>query len=213
MHTKITFLICFILILFTGCETLIKPAQPEFYKEPEPPVPEIHFKSIKSMPSKEFIILDDFEDGLYWYAPGSSWDNYGTHDYSISSEISYDWQTEGRYSMKCVMDKTDSTTAVQASWVCDSPSENNWSRYKYLVLDYYNPQEYSFWLTISGQTGAEWKLKQTDIIEALPGEETLIFDLSNFTKTELSDVKRLIIASVSENRGGIIYFDNIRLYK
>ncbi|MCF0242925.1 MAG: hypothetical protein HUK25_09815, partial [Treponema sp.] len=157
---------------------------------------------------------DDFEDGNYWYAVRNSWDEWGTHNLSLTAELSNEWGTAGLTSLNCSMEAATSHTSKQACWCSDAPLITDFSPYKYLVVDCYNPESSDFNISFAIQTNKWSKWIATPTENVPNGEHTLVFCFEGiFNEEDLSNVNRIILQSLGENNGGHIYFDNIRLYK
>jgi hypothetical protein len=181
-----------------------------------------------AIPSTEMAVLDDLSDGNYWQAVGNSWDQWGSHNLSLSCELSdasfKNWPTVGTQSLDCVMDAAPASSSKQACWFCDSLAFTDWTGYKYVAMDIYNPEKFAFALSWVIQATDGWTWLQTPAVEIPTGKHTVLFDMTKFMKdnaqadnetitTALADVKRAIFQSTNENPGGHFYVGNMRLYK
>jgi hypothetical protein len=169
------------------------------------------------LPSTEMTVLDDLSDGNYWQAVGDSWDKWGTHNLSLSVELSdtvfKGWPTIGTQSLDCVMEAAPASSSKQACWFCDSLANTDWTGTKYVAMDIYNPEKFEFALSFVIQATNAWTWCQSDTVKVPSGRHMVLFDVSKFGDSNLADVKRAIFQSINENPGGHFYAGNIRLYK
>ncbi|MCQ2576611.1 MAG: hypothetical protein MJ162_07685 [Treponema sp.] len=169
---------------------------------------------IMELPATEEFLLDDFEDGNYFEGVGNSWDQWGSHNLSLTASLSKDWKTTGEYSLKCTMEPATAETSKQATWCCYSPIESDLSAFNWCAVDVYVPGPDSFNLSIAVQNGIDWAWDQSDAITVEPGTHTLVFDLNGFSDEHLTNVYCFMIQQCEiETNGTVIYFDNFRLYE
>lgn len=169
---------------------------------------------VMELPTSEMLLLDNFEDGNYWYGVGDSWDQWGSHNLSLLADLSTDWGTDGETSLKCRMEPALESTSKQATWCCNSPIETDLSAYNYCAVDVYNPEDYIFNLDISIQNGTDWGWNSSPAIQVGKGTHTLVFDLSSFPRENLANVFCFMIQHANmPTEGTTIYFDNFRMYK
>lgn len=165
------------------------------------------------LPETEMFLLDDFEDGNYWYAVRNSWDEWGSHNLSLTAELSEDWGSAGLTSLNCSMEPATKESSKQACWCCDAPLIKDFSEFKYVAFDILNPERFEFNLSFVIQANNWNKWDVTKAVKVPQGEHTVLLELdSNFPAEDLMDVNRMIIQSTGENPGGHFYIDNLRLY-
>jgi|WetSurMetagenome_2_1015567.scaffolds.fasta_scaffold175518_3 hypothetical protein len=178
-----------------------------------------------AVPAGEVILLDNFEDGNYWAAVGSSWDQWGAHNLSLEAELNEKWGTDGKTSSYWVFDMIPAKGG-QATFFCDQLIETNWTGAKYIVLDVNNPGPESFTMCFSCQTTDGWKWTQTPTVEVMPGVSTVVYDLTKDLKDGanasvpkidgIDQMKRAMfnVMTYGKNGGsGNFSVDNIRLIK
>ena len=163
------------------------------------------------MPETEMYLLEDFEDGNYWYAVSDTWDTWGIHNLSLNAELSKTWKSSGEYSLKCTMDAALPDTSKQGSW-CGTPSDQNLSGYKMIAVDIYNPETFDYELNIAFQNKLDWKWEETKSLIVPTGSHTALFDISHMNEEYMKNVFVYMIQSINEHDAGTIYFDNFRSY-
>ncbi len=171
------------------------------------------------------FILDDLGEGNYWLAVGDSWNHTGSHNLSKECNLlELGIQGYPKKALECVMETAGSGTSMQASWYTDAPIISDWTGYRYVAFDVYNPENFSYELSWAIQTEAFSKWMETPGILVPSGVHTVLFDLFtlrnegiqlSYAELEkaLSSVDRAIFQSVNENPGGKLYASNFRLYK
>jgi len=205
-------------LVFLGCGSTPK-AEKTTAEAPEEtkPVSRKYFQSTKEgvteLPSTTPFVLDDFEDGNYWYGVGDSWDQWGSHNLSIAAGVVSDWAISGTHCLKGIMEPAGPETSKQATWCCNTLIENDLSGFRWVEVTVCNPQDFAFELNIAVQDGAAYQWMQTDTLMVEPGITTCLFDISNMSDDFLSNVFCFMIQSLNENPGGYLYFDNFRLYE
>lgn len=167
------------------------------------------------LPTTPMLLLDNFEDGNYWYGVGNSWDQWGSHNLSLTADLSTDWGTDGPTSLKCTNEPATADTSKQATWCCNSPIETDLSAYNWCAVDVYNPGTDKYNLSIAVQNGDDWAWDQSPAIEIGPNScQTLLFDLSAFPDAHLANVFCFMIQQADvETENTVIYFDNFRMYE
>lgn len=167
------------------------------------------------LPTTNMLLLDNFEDGNYWYGVGNSWDQWGSHNLSLTADLSTDWGTDGATSLKCTNEPATADTSKQATWCCNSPIETDLSAYNWCAVDVYNPGTDKYNLSIAIQNGDDWQWDQSQAIEVAPNScQTLLFDLSAFPDEHLANVFCFMIQQAdAETENTVIYFDNFRMYE
>ena len=165
------------------------------------------------IPEGASFIFDGFEKGNYWIWAGFDWDQYGSVKNSTGANISRDWASEGKHSLEMTMDVMDRDSSKSGIWFYDGT--NDLSGAKYLVMDFYNPEDYTYSINVVIQATNNWNWCSLDHYDLPKGQHTFVFDLSPYAD-KLNDVRRI---SINNNSGGIllkeshIYVDNIRLIK
>lgn len=167
------------------------------------------------LPSGDVVLLDGFEEGNFWLSVGDAWDQWGSHNLSLDAETTEDWATEGTTSAKWTFDIATAETSKQASFYTNSLIETDWTEVKYLVIDVYNPNDFTMYLKGNVQDGIAWAWSSTDVVEIPAGSivHNVAFD---FTKNGISDAEQIaccIIDVCDENPGGSFYVDNIRIIR
>ena len=166
------------------------------------------------LPKTNMLLLDNFEDGNYWYGVGNSWDQWGSHNLSLTATTSTDWGTDGPTSLKCTNEPAGANTSKQATWCCNSPIETDLSAYNWCAVDVYNPGTDNYNLSIAVQNGDDWAWDQSPAILVEPGAKTVLFDLSAFPDAHLANVFCFMIQSIDiETEATLVYFDNFRLFE
>ncbi len=205
---KLNVLVVFIavMLMFSGCAS-----KPE---EAAAPVQEAAAAETPSyvelaMPSGEAVLMDNFEDGNFWYAVADSWDQWGSHNLSLTAELSKSWGTDGGTSLECVYDIATADTSKQSSFCCDQPLETDWTGAKFIVFDINNVEKQDVQLNVALQTTDAWTWSQSADLIFPPGEHLAVFAVDAFAGLEA--VKRMIINVTGENPGGTLLIDNYRV--
>ena len=165
------------------------------------------------LPKGNVEVFDGFEKGNYWIWAGFDWDQYGTVKISTGANISKDWASEGSHSLEMTMDVMDASSTKSAIWFYDGTNDLSGSRY--LAMDFYNPENYTYKIAVVIQATDSWKWCSLGSDSLPPGVHTMVFDLSEYAEM-LGDVRRI---SVTSDNGQILmkeshfYVDNIRLIK
>lgn len=170
-------------------------------------------QSDPEIPKGASFLFDGFEKGNYWIWAGFDWDQYGSVKVSTGAEISRDWASEGKHSLKMSMDVMDKNSTKSAIWFYDGT--NDLSGAKYIVMDFYNPQNYTYKINVVLQATDSWKWCSLDYYELPKGKHTFVFDVSKYNDV-LNDVRRIAIYNNSTDilmRESYFYVDNIRLIK
>lgn len=167
------------------------------------------------LPTTNMLLLDNFEDGNYWYGVGKSWDQWGSHNLSLIADLSTDWGTDGQTSLKCTNEPATADTSKQATWCCNSPIETDLSAYNWCAVDVYNPGTDKYNLSIAIQNADDWAWDVSPVVEVGPNScQTVLFDLSAFPDAHLANVFCFMIQHAdAETENTVIYFDNFRLYE
>ena len=111
------------------------------------------------------------------------------------------------------MDVMDRNSEKSGIWFYDGT--NDLSGARYLVMDFYNPEDYVYNINVVIQATDSWNWWSLNHYELPKGEHTFVFDLSKYPE-RLNDVRRI---SIYNNSGAIlmkeshIYVDNIRMIK
>ena len=159
------------------------------------------------------FLFDGFEKGNYWIWAGFDWDQYGSVKNSTGANISKDWASEGSHSLEMTMDVMDAKSTKSGIWFYDGT--NDLSGAKYIVMDFYNPENYVYNINVVIQATDSWNWWSLEKYDLPKGVHTFVFDLSKYPE-RLSDVRRI---SIYNNSSAIlmkeshIYVDNIRLIK
>lgn len=165
------------------------------------------------LPDTEMLLLDDFDEGMYFYAVGTSWDQWNSHNLGLECDLSEEWKTNGEYSIKCIHEQAANPSYVMATWCCDSPIDSDWTGYKTLAVDFYNAGPIPATICLQLQTTDSWIWCQTETQTFEPGEKaTVLFDISQFGDTNLGDVKRMMLSNMGSDYT-FMYFDNMRIFK
>ena len=166
------------------------------------------------VPKTESKLIDNFEDGNYWLPANSDWNQYGEPKVSIDAYVTTRWHSEGKYSLECTMEKSGMNTTRSGIWYCDNNMD--WTGYRYVVMDVYNPENFVFTIQLAAQATNNWNWCQSGEYYFLPhGVHTLTFDISQFGEDNLKEIKRILVM----HNGGVtpaagkFYIDNVRLYK
>ncbi|MBB5225937.1 hypothetical protein DYE50_11290 [Treponema ruminis] len=166
------------------------------------------------LPKGPVELFDGFEKGNYWIWAGFDYDQYGPHKISNGANLSMDWASEGRHSLELTMEAMGPGSSKSASWFYDGT--NDLSGTKYLAVDIYNPEDYTYNIYAVLQATNEWKWCQPPQSYQLgKGVHTVVYDFREFTSF-LSDVRRISINCdnwMEYNKESHIYIDNIRLIK
>jgi len=178
----------------------------EYVEEAEEPEEEPAALDENGMPIGQYVVMEDFEDGNYWMPIGDSWND---NDTSIDDQTTEEWGTEGPTSLKCIY-TTNHAEFEKAGFYCEAPLETDWTGAKYVVIDVNNPNDYDITIDIVLQTGENWSWNQAEAQLCPPGVNTLVFDISNMTDTNL--IGRMIVYLFgTPDDEGYFYFDNYRV--
>lgn len=170
-----------------------------------------------TMPDGEEILLDDFSEGNYWEAVGSSWDNDEEHqnlvsDCDVKNEI-----------LVCSATVPETGSTGCGFWMCNNLIETDWSDVNYIACEVENKCSFPLQICFTLQTTDGWCWHQFDAIELPEGSHTVLFDfnkdliMGQFEDNDdknvyLCDVKRLNIAVFAGDNVDFT-IDNVRLYK
>ncbi len=170
-------------------------------------------QSDPEIPAGQQVLFDGFEKGNYWIWAGFDWDQYGSHKISIGADISRDWASEGKHSLKMSMEIMDEKSTKSGIWFYDGT--NDISGAKYLVMDFYNPENYTYDINVVIQATDGWNWWSLKHYDLPHGVHTFVFDLSEHPE-RLNDVRRISIYNNSSKvlmHESAIYVDNIRIIK
>lgn len=163
------------------------------------------------IPAGEVVLFDGFENGNYWIWGGDDWDQYGDHKFSSGAIISKKWASEGKHSLECPMEPMPTNSSRSAIWFFDGT--NDLTNAKYLIVDFYNPEDYTFEIAAVLQTTENWNWRQTTTYKLPKGKHTIVFNISDFSD-ELYDVRRIAVTHNGTSKGTTketrFYIDNIR---
>ena len=165
------------------------------------------------LPEGASLLFDGFEKGNYWIWAGFDWDQYGSVKCSTGASISKVWASEGSHSLEMTMDVMDQKSTKSAIWFYDGT--NDLSDSKFMTMDFYNPENYTYTITVVLQTLDTWDWCSLETYNLPKGEHTMVFDLSKYAE-KLHDVRRIAIYNNSEKilmKESHFYVDNIRLIK
>lgn len=170
-------------------------------------------EDVTELPDTFMLVLDDFEEGNYWYGVGDSWDQWGSHNLSIAAGVVKDWASSGTHCLKAIMEPAGPETSKQATWCCNSLVENDLTGFNWVEVTVYNPQDFDFELNIAIQDGKAYQWMQSPNLMVKPGITTCLFNISSMPDDFKENVFCFMIQSLNENPGGYLYFDNFRLYE
>ncbi len=165
------------------------------------------------IPDGPSFLFDGFEKGNYWIWAGFDWDQYGTVKISTGANISKDWASEGSHSLEMTMAVMDAKSTKSAIWFYDGTNDLSGSRY--LAMDFYNPENYTYQIAVVIQATDSWKWCSLGSYQLPPGVHTMVFSLSDYTEM-LGDVRRISVTSDNSQilmKESHFYVDNIRLIK
>lgn len=171
------------------------------------------FAQSTKIPSGASFLFDGFEKGNYWIWAGFDWDQYGSIKCSTGANISKAWASEGSHSLEMTMDVMDKDSTKSAIWFYDGT--NDLTGAKYMTMDFYNPENYTYTITVVLQATDSWNWCSLETYDLPKGEHTFVFDLSPYVD-KLNDVRRISIYNNSEAvfmKESHFYVDNIRLIK
>ena len=109
-----------------------------------------------------------------------------------------------------VMDRNSTKSAI---WFYDGT--NDLSGAKYMTMDFYNPENYTYYITVVLQTLDSWDWCSLETYPLKKGEHYMVFDLSPYAD-KLHDVRRISVYNNSVDilmKESHLYVDNIRLVK
>ena len=176
-------------------------------------VPSLFAQLDAGLPKGSIEVFDGFEKGNYWIWAGFDWDKYGTVKISTGANISKVWASEGAHSLEMTMDVMDASSTKSAIWFYDGT--NDLSGARYLAMDFYNPENYTYQISAVIQATDSWQWCSLGSYQLPPGVHTMVFDLSAYTEM-LGDVRRISITSDNSQilmKESHFYVDNIRLIK
>lgn len=182
---------------------IAKPKLPKAFKGIKVPADYVEME----IPEGEEIVMDDFEDGLYWDKTG--WPS----DFVSGVSLSTDWGSNGKTSLKVTY--AEQPGGDKGTVTCTSPLETDWSGAKYVVLDVGNKSNAPIDLVLVLQTGENWTWTQTDPVRCGPGIHSIVFDISSFPSLEIIDQMFVCIVNWNEDTSpsGEFYLDNYRVIK
>lgn len=182
---------------------IAKPKLPKAFKGIKVPADYVEME----IPEGEEIVMDDFEDGLYWDKTG--W----PADFVSGVSLSTDWGSNGKTSLKVTY--AEQPGGDKGTVTCTSPLETDWSGAKYVVLDVGNKSNDPIDLVLVLQTGETWIWTQTDPVRCGPGIHSLVFDISSFPNLEIIDQMFVFIVNWNNDTSpsGEFYLDNYRVIK
>lgn len=170
-------------------------------------------QSETELPKGTVTLFDGFEKGNYWIWAGFDWDQYDSIKCSTGANISRDWASEGTHSLEMTMDVMDEKSTKSAIWFYDGTNDLTGTRY--IVMDFYNPENYTYTIDVVLQATDSWKWCSLDTYDLPKGKHTFVFDTSEYIDY-LNDVRRIAIYNNSTKilmKESHIYVDNIRLIK
>ena len=165
------------------------------------------------LPEGTTVLFDGFEKGNYWIWAGFDWDQYGSVKNSTGANISKEWASEGSHSLEMTMDVMDKNSTKSGVWFYDGT--NDLSGSKYHVLDFYNPENYTYNITLVIQATDSWNWCSLAQYDLPKGKHTMVFDLQKYAD-RLHDVRRISIYNNSWDilmKESHFFVDNIRLIK
>lgn len=165
------------------------------------------------IPEGASFLFDGFEKGNYWIWAGFDWDQYGSVKISTGADISKDWASEGAHSLKMSMGIMDKDSTKSAIWFYDGT--NDLSGAKYMTMDFYNPENYVYTISLVIQATDSWKWCSLETYDLPRGKHTMVFDVSKYADF-LHDVRRIAIYNNSKQvlmHESHIFVDNIRLIR
>lgn len=166
---------------------------------------------LQEVPEGQIVKVDDFEKGNYWIWAAFDWEQYGPAKISTAARVSSLWASQGKCSLECRFipsykdsDK-DGTYYMDYRW--------NFSGGRYLVMDIFNPEKYSFDFAVVLQTTENWEWKELTIVRVEPGKHTVVLSLDKAGDT-LSLVQRINVCYRELTpMEGKFYVDDIRIVK
>ncbi|MCR5188877.1 MAG: hypothetical protein K6C97_08065 [Treponema sp.] len=167
----------------------------------------------QGLPKGTVELFDGFENGNYWIWAGFDWDQYGDIKISTGANLSRDWASEGKHSLELTMDALTEESGKSGVWFYDGT--NDLSGSKYIAIDIYNPEDYTYSIQAVLQATDSWNWCGLPGYQVTPGVHTLVWDLSQYDD-KLFDVRRISVYSSGwevMDRESHIYVDNIRLIK
>lgn len=179
-----------------------------------------------TLPTTEMTVLDNFADGNYWEAVGSTWDDVASDKHNmvstcdLSSDTVKGWPTAGATtSLKCDSSEPAAGNTSTAFWMCNAPALTDWTGYRHIAIDVYNPNDFDLQLCWVLQTTDSWVWKQTPAINVPKGVHTVLFNFKDLgygtdadIDTNIAAVKRMLFANFGEV-ANTFYIGNFRLYK
>lgn len=175
-------------------------------------------------PTGEIVLLDGFEEGMFWQAVGDSWDQWGSHNLSLDIDTTTDWATEGETAGVFEFDIAGPDTSCQATFPCYSLEDTDITIYKEVVMDINNVSDTPLQVNFAIQDNQEWQWSKTETFTIGKGvNKNVTFSLVN-NITDGSDkpidalihgdsVACIMFQVVGENEGGQVYIDNVRYVK
>lgn len=163
------------------------------------------------IPKGTVSVIDDFENGNYWIWAGSDWDKYGGHKSSDGCGLSKKGITEGKYAMELISEPV--TPGCGSTWFYDGGVDMTGA--KYVVADFYNPNDITFVTCFVMQTTDNWEWKQTEMFNIGPGKHTVVYPVEHLNE-HFNEVKRINICSYfyqTSDKQTSLYVDNIRMIK
>lgn len=184
---------------FTACES--KPAVEEKVAD----APKTEEPKTESAPVAAELLVDDFEEGMFWEAIGTSWND---GDVSIACDLSTEWGSDDSTSIKCTVGTKGGEWEKGGFFT--TPYEMDWTGMTKLCLEVYNPNEFDISICPVLQCGEGWEDWNQFTEQPVPAGETATLEYEIPHKQYLNFVQRVIIYSFGPLPAeATFYMDNI----
>ena len=165
------------------------------------------------IPDGASFVFDGLEKGNYWIWAGFDWHQYGDFCYASGANISREWASEGSHSLEMTIDEMPPDAKKAGIWFYDGT--NDLSGSKYMVMDFYNPEDITYYIDIAIQATSGWNWCDLGSFALPKGEHYVVLSMEKFTE-RLYDVKRVLIYNNTAGaypKDAHFFVDNIRLIK
>lgn len=168
------------------------------------------------LPEGSINLIEDFEDGMFWYADGISEDS----DYSIGTALETEWFTSGETSGTWSFARIPEGCA--ASFSCNNLPEKDFGEASFLLCDINNTSDEAVSLYAEFETGDTHEKSSTAPVLIGIGENiNVMFDLKHgildanannvYEITDAADVRVISFKIQGKAKAASIGIDNIRV--
>lgn len=169
-----------------------------------------------SVPQGSLVLLDGFEEELYWAADGE----YKTDDYSSYVQISEEWASYGSNSLQVELNPVPQKSF--ASFSCESLITKNWANAEFIICDINNTTQNPLYVIAEVQGGREHNVSVTKEVAIGIGVNTNVcFDLRHQVRDasgmeipgiqDDDNIRTVTFRIAGKSCAGTVFFDNINI--